>query len=215
MPKDKLLPDTLEEFEEEMLVEQVNEVFQQFPNNWVAGLERIGFIWFDDEDHQEELEEEQTIPENLNQELLVAYFEGHVPLDDKVLEVYVLETHSETCNVPLLKKYFKRGNLHIKALLLYGLEQSPTNRDLLLDLAALHEHRSILSDVIHVYLNACQLEEDLERFELLARDFELMTHPDGYNALYELKQIFSPNTDKGKVVEQIAEELIEEIGIEF
>ena len=50
-------------------------------------------------------------------------------------------------------------------------------------------------------------QEDLETFSELARDFYDTTIPDGYEALYALRDLFEPGTDKRKAIDfLIAEE---------
>jgi len=50
-------------------------------------------------------------------------------------------------------------------------------------------------------------QENLNTFSELARDFYNTTIPDGYEALYALRDLFQPGTDKRKVIDfLIAEE---------
>ena len=85
------MPDNdYEKFRRKLMFEQVSKAIKENPKNWANGLEDLGFHWFDDEDDPEEVEESLAKPENLDQELLVAYFEGTVMLSDKVFNTYLV-----------------------------------------------------------------------------------------------------------------------------
>jgi len=56
--------------------------------------------------------------ENLNQELLVGYFEGYVNLSDHAPNSFLAEKESAIPNYPLIKKYFERSNENLKRLLI-------------------------------------------------------------------------------------------------
>ena len=50
-------------------------------------------------------------------------------------------------------------------------------------------------------------QKNLETFSELAQDFYYATIPDGYEALFALRDLFEPGTDKRKIVDfLIAEE---------
>ena len=145
-------------------------------------------------------------PENLNQELLVAHFEGAVKSSEQVLEAYLAERASPTPNYALIRKYFKRGNNHLKELLIFGLEKRPTDIGLLNDLGFFHEFGSVLAELIHYYLKACQEEHDMRNFEELVLSFYDDTVPDGFDAFYELEQHIAPGSDKAHIVQKIRQE---------
>ncbi|MCK4390469.1 MAG: hypothetical protein KAV83_09570 [Desulfobacterales bacterium] len=195
--------DDFEKLRHELVFEQVSKTIKQNPKNWASKLEELGFQWVDDESGEEEVEENIAKPENLNQELLVAYFEGAAKLSDQVLDTYLAEKESATPNYPLIRKYFKRGNEHLRRLLIFGLERRPTDIGLLNDLGFFHEFRSILTDLIHYYLKACKEEHDMSSFEELVLAFYYDTVPDGFDALYELEQQIAPGSDKAKIVQTI------------
>lgn len=44
-------------------------------------------------------------------------------------------------------------------------------------------------------------EMNLETFTELSRDFYYATIPDGYEALYALRDMFKPDTDKRKIID--------------
>jgi hypothetical protein len=51
------------------------------------------------------------------------------------------------------------------------------------------------------YTRAGVDQQNLETFTELAKDFYYSTNPDGYDALYALRELFEPDTDKRKIVE--------------
>ena len=202
--------DDYERLRRELVFEQVAKAIKQYPKNWASRLEHLGFEWFDDEDDQEEVEEASARSENLNQGLLVAYFEGSSELSGQVLKAYLEETESDNPNYPLFRKYFKRGNQNLKRLLMYGLESKPTDLSLLSDIGFFHEHRNILAVLIRLYLRACGEEQDMGNFEKLVLSFSYDTEPDDFDPLYELEQQFSPNSVKGRIIRKIRQELEQE-----
>ena len=191
----------------EMIIEKVDEVFRTQPDNYISALEEIGFKYYDDDDDDmEEMEEANAIPENQNQKELVAYFEGQKELSDKTLRTFLEERNTENPNLPLIRKYFKKANQNLKSLILYGLDHYPGNLDLLSDLGFFHEFENILGTLITYYTQACVGQENLETFSELAQDFYNTTFPDGYEALYALRDLFEPGTDKRKVIDFLIDE---------
>ena len=191
----------------EMIIEKVNEVFRTQPDNYISALEEIGFKYYDDEDDFEAIEEANAKPENQNQKDLIAYFEGEKELSDQILQTFLEERNTENPNLPLIRKYFKKGNQNLKSLLLYGIDQYPDSIDLLSDLGYFHEFQNILGILITHYTRACVEQENIEKFTELAQDFYYNTIPDGYEALYALRDLFESGTDKRNVIEfLIAEE---------
>jgi len=190
----------------QLILEKVSKAMREDPKNWPSQMDRLGFTWFDDEDDQEEIEENEAIAENLNQEFLLAYFEGHVGLTDRVLNAYQHEKDSDSPNYPLIRRYFKEGNENLKELILLGLGKNPTDSDLLSDLGFFHEYNDILADLIRFYLAACVKETDLSKFEHLVLNFFYDTAPDGFDALQELRQRFDPCSDKRRVINKIIDQ---------
>ena len=87
------------------------------------------------------------------------------------------------------------------------LECCPERIDLLFDLAFFHEFENILPLLIELFIRACEEQEDLEAFTKLAQEFYYTTHPDGYEALYALRDLFPQGTEKRKIIDfLIAEE---------
>jgi len=75
------------------------------------------------------------------------------------------------------------------------------NLELLSDLGFFHEFENILSTLITYCTQACVNQENLETFSELAQDFYNTTIPDGYEALYALRDLFESGTDKRKVID--------------
>ena len=53
-------------------------------------------------------------------------------------------------------------------------------------------------------------QSNLETFTELARDFYYSTNPDGYEALYALREIFDPDTKKRKIIDSMIAETEED-----
>ena len=208
MSKKKKDP-TIEAYEKlknEIIIEKVDEVFRTQPDNYISALEEIGFKYYDDGDDMEEMEEANAKPENQNQKDLVAYFEGQKELSDKILQTFLEERDTENPNLPLIRKYFKKANQNLKSLILFGLDHNPGKIELLSDLGFFHEFENILSTLITYYTQACVDQENLETFSELAQDFYNTTIPDGYEALYALRDLFETGTDKRKVIDFLIDE---------
>jgi hypothetical protein len=198
--------DDLEKLMRELVFEQVANAIKEDRKNWVSRLEELGFQWFDDEDGQEGFGEASAKPENPDQELLVAFFEGSAEPSEQVLTAYLGEKESDNPNYPLIRRYFKTGNQNLLNLLTYGLEGKPTDIGLLGDFGFFHEHSNILADLISQYLRACEIEQDMDSFQDLVMSFYYDTEPDGLDVFYELEQQFSPDSVKGKIIWKIRQE---------
>ena len=185
---------------DEMVIEQVDEIFRTQSDNYVSALEEIGFEWHEEEDFEKQ-EEDAAEPENPNQKLLVDYFEGKETLSDWILEVYFSERNAEHPNYALVRRYFKKANSNLKALLLVSLDRCPTNIDLLSDLAYFHEYENILRELIARYTFASEKEDDTSNFSEIAQDFYYATISDGYDALHALTELFSSNMKKRQIIE--------------
>jgi hypothetical protein len=204
--KDPVIED-YEKLKNQIVIDKVDEVFRTQPRNYISAMEEIGFTYYEDDDDDEEMEEANAKPENQNQKDLVAFFKGEIELSDRILQIFLEERDAENPNLPLIRKYFKRANSYLKSLILYGLDHYPGSLDLLSDLGYFHEFKNILSVLITYYTRACVDQENLETFSELAQDFYYATIPDGYEALFALRDLFEPGTDKRKIVDfLIAEE---------
>ncbi|MGD9286140.1 MAG: hypothetical protein PVG74_00905 [Desulfobacterales bacterium] len=211
--KDKTLEEYLK-LQNKIKMEKVDEVFRTQPDNYISALEELGFTYYDDDDDYEEIEEAEAQPENQNQNDLVAYFDGEKEFSDRMLKIYFEEQEVQNPNLPLVRKYFKAANQNLKSLILYGLDHYPGRLELLSDLGYFHEFENMLSTVITYYTRACVDQENLETFAEIAREFYYATLPDGYEALYALRDLFEPGTDKREIIDiLIAEQEEGETGI--
>jgi len=196
---------TIEEYEKlrnKIAMDKVDEIFRTQPDNYISALEEIGFTYYEDDyDDNEEIEEANAKPENQNQKDIIAYFEGEKELSDKILQIFLEERDAENPNLPLIRKYFKSANQNLKSLILYGLDHYPGRLDLLSDLGFFHEFENILSTLITYYTQACVDQQNLQTFAELAQDFYNTTIPDGYEALYALRDLFEPGTDKREIID--------------
>jgi len=190
--------------------DKVSEIFRAHPRNPLAEMEKLGFTYCEDETNEEEneeREEQNARPENRRQRDLVAYFEGRKPLSEEIFAGYSEEKAAEKPNYPLIRRYYKAANKHLKSLLLYALERYPGRIDLLSDLAFFHEFENCLRLLIAHYTQACMEQCNLDTFAELAKDFYYSTSPDGYEAYQALRELFGPETAKRKIIDAlIAEE---------
>jgi hypothetical protein len=202
--KDDILND-YQKLKNEIIRDKVDEIFRTQPDNYISALEKIGFTYYDDDD-PEEIEEKNAKPENQDQKDLVEYFEGGQELSETILASFFKVKDAKEPNLPLIRKYFKKANQNLKSLILYGLDHYPARIDLLSDLAYLHEFEKILSTLIKYFTRACTSEMNLETFTELSQDFYYATIPDGYEALYALRDLFELNTDKRKIIDFLIQE---------
>ncbi len=198
--KDSVLDD-YEKLKNEIIREKVSEIYRNHPKDHIAKMEELGFEYFEDDDDYEEIEERNAKPENQRQREIVAYFENKKKLSKKIFESYSEEKAAENPNYPLIRKYYKEVNKNLKSLLLYGLDNYPGRIDLLSDLSFFHEFENILSILITYYTQACIDQGNLDTFSELAKDFCYSTNPDGYEALYALRELFGTETDKRKIID--------------
>jgi len=202
----KSVIDDYDKLKNEILRDKVNDIFRNHPKNYIAKMKELGFEYFEDDDDSEEIEERNAKPENQRQRDLLAYFENKKKLSKNIFECFSEEKASDHPNFPLIRKYFKKANQNLKALLLYGLDYFPGRIDLLSDLTFFHEFENILSILISYYTRACVDQQNLETFSELAKDFYYSTSPDGYEALSALRELFELNTDKRKIIEFLISE---------
>lgn len=206
MSKDDPADDDYEKAWREIVHDRIEEVFARQPADYRQGLEEIGFTWHDDDGPSEEDEERLAVPMNANQRRLVEYFEGKTLLADGHLTALREEWEAETPNYPLIRKYFRSGNQPLRELILAGLQRQPTDLGWLCNLAAFHEYTPMLAEVIRYFTDACQREEDWQHFAEIAQEFHLNTAPDGYDAFLALRELFGPDSEKGKIVDFLSRE---------
>lgn len=212
--------DILKEYQKiktELLFEQVRKVIINNPHDWRNQLEMLGFEWYEENDDKDITEENKALPDNENQGFLVSYFEGNLPLDENLLSIFAQEKNSNQPNYPLFRRYFRKGNDRLKALIVFALSKYPTDESYLWDLVFFHEYKNILKEVIAAYIAACSKEQDLNNFEKLSRNFWYHTAADGYDALHSLQELFSENHAKMAIINNMIKERDSdlELDIEF
>ena len=190
---------------DEITGERVSNIFKDHPNDYISKLEDIGFVYHDDENNPDEKEELTAHPQNTNQEYLVSFFEGDIPLSSQTVTAFLEERRSPRPNYPLFRKYFKSGNKQLLSLLLHGLSLYPVLDELLCDLAFYHEFQPILQAVIDHYLIACEKQENPQVFGEFVLDFYYATASGGYSAFHELKKIYPHGTAKRAVIDFLSE----------
>jgi hypothetical protein len=192
--------------------DEVSRIFKEHPKDYISRLEEIGLVYHDDGPDEEEQEEAVAKPENKNQKDLIAFFNGDIPLSEKIVEKFLEERRCPDPNYPLFRRYFRQANKHLLSLIMHGLNRDPVLIELLSDLKYFHEYQNILSTVIKHYTIACDAQENLETFSELAMDFYYATLGDSYDALYALKERYPIDSEKRAVVDFLNE--IEDAGVE-
>jgi hypothetical protein len=185
---------------DEIIIEKVDDIFRSQPDNYIAALEEMGFEYHE-EDDEEEIQERNAKPKNKNQRHLVMYFEGTEGPTEMILATFLTERDAKQPNLPLIRRYFKKANKRLKELLINALDHYPRRIELLSDLVYFHEFENILTTLIAYYTRACMNQENMETFTELAQDFYYATTPDGYEALYALRELFEPQTEKRKIID--------------
>ncbi len=201
-----------DDLESSRTVDEVSRIIKDHPEDYISRLEEIGFIYHDDELDEEEQEEAVAKPKNKNQKDIIAFFNGDIPLSEEIVEKFLEETRCPNPNYPLFRKYFRQANKHLLSLILHGLNRDPVPIELLNDLTDFHDYQNILSTVIEHYTVACDQQENLETFSMLAMDFYYATAADGYDALYALKERYPIDSEKRTIVDFLNE--IEDAGVE-
>jgi len=188
------------------LMDEVDEIFLEHPDDYHERLEDLGFEFVDDivasmEDGLELLEEELAQPENQRQRRLVAFFEGDGQVTEDIFMLFSREKASDNPNYPLFRKYFRRGNQRLKELILYGLERYPGRIDLLDDLAFFNQFHPVYPLLVKYYKRACLFQSDMETFSDLVSDFFHITSRHQHMEYYALMELFHEGSTQKKIME--------------
>lgn len=194
-----------DDLDDEIFRDEIDKIFREHPRDYISKLEQIGFTYYDDEPDQEEQEEAIAKPINSNQEYLVSYFNGKIPLSDETIEIFLEERRSPKPNFPLIRRHFKEANKYLLSLLLHGLHRYQVSEELLSDLAYFHEYQNIMSLLVDYYSIACEKQENLQVFSELVQDFYYAVDPDGFDVFHALRERYPVGTDKRKVIDFIDE----------
>ena len=202
-PKD---PPDSDQLDDGTIHDQVDKIFKDNPKNYLSKLEEIGFKYQDDDEYAQEDEEEASAkPVNSNQKQLVSFFNGQIPLSEKIIDTFLKERRRPKPNYPLFRKYFKSSNKNLLSMILHGLQLYPVSDELLTDLAYYHEFKGIMRILVDHYMIACEKQENLEVFSGMVQDFYYTTAPDGFDAFYELRERFPVGTRKRAVIDFLEE----------
>ena len=87
--KEKNVIDAIIKIKDELVTERINGIFRSKPEYYRTELAMLGFEWLDDEYPDEVDEENNAAPENEDQKLLVAYFDGKVEFSHELVEVFL------------------------------------------------------------------------------------------------------------------------------
>lgn len=203
--KQKDHPADDDDFHNEITKDEVSHIFKDHPDDYISTLEELGFVYHDDKYEPDEKEESTAQPKNANQEYLISFFKGSIPLSAQTITVFLEERRSPHPNYPLFRKYFRSGNRQLLSLLLHGLHLYPVLDELLCDLAFYHEFHPVLQAVIDHYLIACEKQGNLEVFGEFVLDFYYATSLDGYDAFHELRRRHPYGTSKRAVIDFLRE----------
>ena len=194
------------------------DVFRYASHNLVEEIEKLGFTYLvgDEEDVEKLVEECAARPKTNIQMELVSYFDGQDMPSERLLDKWREETRREETPFPLWRRYFRSGNVQLKKLILFGLDQEPTARDLLDNLSVLHSFLPMPKDFLGRYTLACDLEDSPAKFRELARDFDAGAASFGYDALNALRTLCTDKDVKKKLIDGLLfERQKQEGGIAF
>ena len=119
---------------------------------------------------------------------------------------YLTELERDEPNYPLFRRYFRQANTQLLALLSHGLDQNPTNPDLLNGLGFYHIFFPILKELITCYSRACEMEQNMTRYRQIAHDFHINCSTSGYEALYALDETLQHDDPKKAVLRDLMSE---------
>jgi len=188
--------------------EAVSRLFRQKSHNIIEEMENLGFTYIvDDNESAEEIAEEDAArPTNSNQEALIAFLESTCAPDERWLALWRDKKDNDDIQFPLWRRYFRSGNVQLKNLILFGLDQAPTDRDLLDDLAFLHSFLPMPKELLGRGTKACDLENDPQRFRALARAFDDNASSFDYDALAALHARYTGDPAKAACIVELFDE---------
>ena len=192
--------DDLEEYQEK--VEAITRLYRRRQHNMIEEVEKLGFKYdVDDGDDADEIAEEKTArPENENEKRLVSFLENRAEPDNKITALWCQETQKDDASVALWRRYFRAGSAQLRMLILFGLDTHPCDQILLMQLAFLHEFVPMHREILARYLRACDEETDLQKFAVLAQDFDEAADSFDYDSLKALRERYAGNPSKSAIV---------------
>jgi hypothetical protein len=183
-------------------VKGVAAAFRHGSHNLIDEIEKLGFSYIvaDHEVAEEVAEEGAARPETGFELELVSFFDGDDEASEHLLELWCEETRREESQLPLWRRYFRAGNAQLKKLILFGLDQYPTNHDLLDNLSILNSFLPMPKELLRRFTLACDLEDNQERFRELAQDFDAGVVSFGYDALHAMLARYADNDEKKNII---------------
>lgn len=179
-------------------------------------LLELGFEFYEDDDapsEQELREEKGATPHNARQQRLVNYLESNDAATKALLDDFMDKKASENTNYALFRRYFRKANIQLRKLILYGLDVYPTKIILLDDLSFLSYFAMELAQFIQYYTRACVDEQDITLFKEIVQKFEHGAIEYEYDAYADLLLRDEISPEKKSVVKNLLEKPDE--GIEF
>lgn len=180
-----------------------------------AKLSEMGFEYVEEEsDDTEKYEENNAVPANKRQKVIVKYFENQCDLTPDVIQNFLIEIENEEPNYPLLRKYFKQGGAHIVKLLQESLILYPRRESLLNALAYFSVYNeNIFSNLIKAYNFACKTEHDLKLFKEIVKSFYINVSSHDYDVFLSLKELCKDNKQKLDTLIEIEKDFEGEIDL--
>ena len=166
-------------------------------------LLEYGFEYFEEGDDTEEQEELNAKPENTRQQRIVDFFESEVPPSQSVLGDFLAEKYSDKCNMALIRKYFKAGNINLKRLIMLGLENNPADMGLFSDFLFFSEFSFNLVDIINVCTRSCVVLERMDQFKEACYNFYGYTNDHDYDAYVALLDNDLISDEKKEIVRHL------------
>ncbi|WP_203249977.1 hypothetical protein [Cysteiniphilum marinum] len=149
-------------------------------------LEEYGFAFYDDGDDIEDQEELIAKPETQRQQRIVAYFESNIQPSEDILCDFLAEKYSDDCNMPLIRKYFKSGNINLKHLIMFGLDNNPKDMGLFSDFLFFSEFSFNLIDIINICTRSCIAIDNDDDFKEACYSFYCYSFDHDYDAYMAL-----------------------------
>lgn len=173
------------------------------PEDLYKTLVDLNFKYY--EDDSEKHEEDSAIPKSDHDYILLDYFENNRALSEELVQAFIKEHESESCNYSLSRRFLKRKSDRALKLLEFGLKSYPTNLELLTALGFISHFLPITSSVIDYYHKALVTEKDLEKFYDILEAFYVL-YLSGYYKFEKLQLLFQQDQKKLSIIMEYAKE---------
>jgi hypothetical protein len=125
------------------------------------------------------------------QQMLIDYFERRISLSDDLANILIGIYSVEDCTcIHIVVRHMLRGNPRVIALFLHSLKSHETDPRLIEGLSSacvVENVRFPLQEVIAAYTKACELEQNINRFDEFVGFFYNTLKPKGFDALLALR----------------------------